>query len=143
MESNLSDYFFNLKYDPLGDGLLRSSSPQDEQTSIMFKKNKDKADALITANEAATSPSLSSKVSSLFSVKPNKYKDDMSWVSAGVNLLSDIAKNRQEQDLKDKERLASSANYGLNAMTAAGSALGRLNQGRMGSMGLGSMAGIR
>ena len=69
------------------------------------------------------------------------YGDTSAWVGAAVNLLSDLERERQAKAMNLQNQASMSANYGLNAMGAAGSALDRLNRGRMGGMGLSSMAG--
>ena len=76
------------------------------------------------------------------SSKDEGYGDKPAWISAAVNLLSDLERERQQANANLQGQANASANYGLNAMGATGSALSRLNQGRMGRMGLSSMAGV-
>lgn len=73
--------------------------------------------------------------------KKEGYGDTADWVAAAASLLSNLEAERQAKQMALMAQRNASANYGLNAMGAAGSALGGLGQGRMSGLGLSSMAG--
>lgn len=73
--------------------------------------------------------------------KDEGYDDAAGWTAAAVKLLSNMERERQLKELLAAQGARDSANYNLNAMSSAGSALERLSQGRRATMGLSSMAG--
>lgn len=103
----------------------------------VFEPGMDQADLEASINSAANSVAKDQEDS-----QDKGYGDTSAWVGAAVNLLSNLEAERQRKQADLMAQRNSSANYGLTAMGQAGSALERLNRGRMGRMGLSSMAGV-
>lgn len=96
--------------------------------------------AAINLRKEAVEPALAA--ASATPEKKEGYGDTADWVAAAANLVSDMERERQAKQIALMQQQMESANYGLNAMNAAGSALERLNSARRGTYGLNAMAGV-